>query len=943
MPEEGTPALPKPAGKRIRYVPAVGPRLRKLLFVVFGLFALLAVNSVYLSSITALEAATDRVYQDWFYLSMFVLHLVLGLAIVLPVIVFGVSHMRNAHNRPNRRAVRVGYALFTVAVLLLGSGLVLTRLEGLIEVRDPATRSVAYWIHVTAPLVAAWLFVLHRLAGKRIKWRVGLSWAAVAGVFALGMLVLQMQDPRKWNVEGNPEGEKYFFPSLARTLTGDFIPAETLMNDGYCVECHEDIHASWTNSVHRLSSFNNPPYLFSVRQTREFSMERDGNVNRSRFCAGCHDPVPFYSGRFNDPDFDDVNDPTASAGITCTVCHSITHINSVRGNSDYTIAAPVHYPFASSDSEFLRWVNRQLVRSKPAFHKKTFLKSLHKSPEFCGTCHKVHLPEELNDYKWLRGQNHYDPFLLSGVSGHGISSFYYPPEAEKNCNNCHMPLMESDDFGARVRDETDLLKIHDHMFPSANTAIPVLVGLEDADQVVRAHQKFLEGVMRIDIFGVKQEGQIDGSLIAPLRPEVPALHRGRTYLLETVIRTVKMGHEFTQGTSDSNEVWLSVSVKSGERIIGRSGGRAPDGEVDPWSHFVNSFVLDRDGYRIDRRNAQDIFVPLYNHQIPPGAADTVHYELTVPRDADESITVEVELLYRKFDTTYMQHVYGEDYVNELPVTVLARDSLTFPVAGSEAQPAVTDSPVPAWERWNDYGIGLLRKPGSGELRQAEQAFLEVEKLGRPEGPLNRARVYIKEGRVTRDAPEALRSAAQFDPPPPQWSLLWFTGLVNKQNANFDEATENFRQIVEAGFEQAVGRGFDFTGDYRLLNALGQTLYERAKQERGDRRRAQREALLDEALQQFTRVLELDPENVTAHYNLKLIYADLGDQTRSEEHAALHAKYKVDDNARDRAIAAARRRYPAANHAAEAVVIYDLQRDGAYELSPPAREVARNVR
>ncbi len=31
------------------------------------------------------------------------------------------------------------------------------------------------------------------------------------------MLVVQAQDPRKWNVEGNPEGEQYFFPSLART------------------------------------------------------------------------------------------------------------------------------------------------------------------------------------------------------------------------------------------------------------------------------------------------------------------------------------------------------------------------------------------------------------------------------------------------------------------------------------------------------------------------------------------------------------------------------------------------------------------------------------------------------------------------------------------------------------------------------------------------------
>ncbi|MDZ7749293.1 MAG: hypothetical protein U5K43_11075 [Halofilum sp. (in: g-proteobacteria)] len=41
----------------------------------------------------------------------------------------------------------------------------------------------------------------------------------------------------------------------------------------------------------------------------------------------------------------------------------------------------------------------------------------------------MHIPEAVNDYKWIRGQNHYDSFLLSGVSGHGVSSFYYPPRA----------------------------------------------------------------------------------------------------------------------------------------------------------------------------------------------------------------------------------------------------------------------------------------------------------------------------------------------------------------------------------------------------------------------------------------------------------------------------------------------------------------------------------
>jgi len=922
--EATTDTTTKPKRKRRVYVPAVGPRLRKVLFVVFGLFALLAANAVYLGSITFLESLTGEVYQNWFYLYMFFTHLLLGALIVIPVIVYGIGHITNAHDRVNRRAVRVGYALFTTALLLLFSGIVLTRLEGIIEVKDPEIRSIAYWLHVATPLVAAWLFVLHRLAGTKIKWKVGAAWAAAAGVFAAVMLVVQAQDPRQWNVEGNPEGDQYFFPSLARTLTGDFIPASNLMNDEYCKECHEDNHTAWSASVHRFSSFNNPPYLFSVRNTRDVSMERDGNVNRARFCAGCHDPVPFFSGQFNDPNYDDVGDPTAQAGITCSVCHSITHINSPRGNSDYTVDAPIHYPFMNNDNETLAWLNRQLVKSKPEFHKKTFLKPLHKTTEFCGTCHKVHLPEELNDYKWLRGQNHYDPFLLSGVSGIGVSSFYYPAVAEPNCNNCHMPLQASDDFGAQDFDESGELKVHDHLFPSANTAMPLLVEHENAAEIVEAHRAFNEGVMRVDIFGVKEGGSISGPLTAPVRPAVPTLEPGKSYLVEAIIRTVKMGHTFTQGTTDSNEIWLEVIATSGDRVIGRSGRQAPDGQVDPWSHFINAFVLDRDGFRIDRRNAEAIFAPLYNNQIPPGAADAVHYRLDVPPDVTEPITVEVRLNYRKFDTTFMQHVYGEDTVNDLPIMVLAEDAVTFPVPGS-TKVANEPSEVPEWQRWNDYGIGLLRKRGQGELRQAEDAFKRVQDLGRPDGPLNLARVYFREGRIGHDAPEALRTAAAFDPPAPQWTVLWFSGLVNKQNGRFDEAIRDFEQIVEGGFEQAAGRGFDFSRDYRLLNELAQTYYERARQERGKSRREQRDAYLRRAIEYLDRALELDPENLTAHWNLYLIHTDLGDAETAARHSALHATYKPDDNARDKAIAEARRRYPAANKAAEAVVIYELNR------------------
>ena len=84
--------------KRVRYVPAVGPRLKKLLFVVFALFALLGVNSAYLSAITVLEWSTQRTYQNYFYQYMFLMHLGLGLLIIVPVVVFGLLHIKNARH-----------------------------------------------------------------------------------------------------------------------------------------------------------------------------------------------------------------------------------------------------------------------------------------------------------------------------------------------------------------------------------------------------------------------------------------------------------------------------------------------------------------------------------------------------------------------------------------------------------------------------------------------------------------------------------------------------------------------------------------------------------------------------------------------------------------------------------------------------------------------------
>jgi tetratricopeptide (TPR) repeat protein len=940
---------------RQRRLETVSLRLRIWLNVLFGLWALLGLNSAYLGSVTLLEWCSRQwgaglTYQNYFSLWMFLLHIGLGLLLLVPFLGFAIPHLRRGRTSPNRRAVQMGYSLFGCGCAVAVTGLLLIRI-GPIELKQPTVRQLVYWLHVVAPLIAIWLYALHRLAGPRIRWRTGLAYAGVMLLSAVGGLGWHAWDPRSADAPGPEAGADYFRPSLARTATGKFIPASSLMTDEYCQKCHTDAYAGWFHSAHHFSSFNNPMYLASVRETRAKALQRDGTVQASRWCAGCHDPVPFFSGAFDRPDFDDIHDPTSQAGITCTVCHAITEIHSTRGNADFTIEEPMYYPFALSSSSWLRGLSDQLVKARPALHRQTLLKPLHRTSEFCSACHKVHLPGELTHYKdFLRGQNHYDSFALSGVSGRGARSNYYGMQAIENCAGCHMPAQPSSDFGAKVFGTAQQLSIHNHLFLGANTALPFLRG---DDEIVQAHQKFLQDCVRVDLYGLKPGGTLTDPLIAPLRPEVPALVPGRSYLLETVIRTVKLGHHFSQGTVDSNEIWVEVTASSGGKPLAASGTVDAGGVVDPEAYFVRNYVVDRDGQRIARRNPQDIYATLYDHQIPPGSAQVVHYRLDLPVDLTAPVQVTVKVQYRKFDSEYLDFVVrslkpgdhpipglvaGQPAVNRLPITTMATDTVIFPVAGVAESVPEQSYPIKIdhiYMRRNDYGLALLRQAEAlgqpaaamGELRQAEAVFRELdEKFGYIDVRLNLARVLLAEGRL-EEAAAAVKRASDVskpmfftDPVYAPWAVNWISGQIHLQSGRIDDAITAFEAIVSDRNAPMAARGFDFSRDDVVLNELGLAWLEKAKQQSGDEQRRS----LEQARSWFQKSLTRDTEQALVHYNLGLIGQWLGEAESAAEHFRLHQRYKSDDQARAQAVSQARLRDPIAARAAEPVAIYALR-------------------
>ncbi|MBI1353898.1 MAG: tetratricopeptide repeat protein [Acidobacteria bacterium] len=483
---------------------------------------------------------------------------------------------------------------------------------------------------------------------------------------------------------GGPEGP--FFPSSANTTTGELIPSNFFMESETCQECHQEIYAQWDSSAHHFSSFNNQFYRKSIEHMQEVA-----GVRQSKWCAGCHDHAMFFNGRFEKPVIEQIDTPQAHAGLGCMSCHAIVEVADSMGNGGFTIEYPPLHELATSDNAVIRTLTKYVTNVAPAAHKRQFLKPFLREAEYCSSCHKVHLDQPVNDYRWIRGFNEYDSWQASGVSGYGARSFYYPA-ASQACSDCHMPPAP-----ATLDKSAKNGQVRSHRFPAANTALPFVN--HDAEQL-RVVEDFLkDGIVSVDIFAMAPlEGQPDrqqpggkrppeapqmsttfatgeesgalnapvtlreaGRLAAPLDKAPPALSPGDRVRVDVVVRTRKVGHFFPGGTVDSVDCWVELKAldANGEPIYW-SGRVADDGRgaVEPGAHFYRNMMLDEHGNHVDKRNAFQTRSLLYARLIPPGAADVARFDVRLPRDVAGPVRFEAKVNYRKFSYQYTRYAYA---------------------------------------------------------------------------------------------------------------------------------------------------------------------------------------------------------------------------------------------------------------------------------------------
>ena len=727
------------------------------------------------------------------------------------------------------------------------------------------------------------------------------------------------------SMDNEGDGSKgSFFPSSAQVYGGEKIPSKFFMESDSCKRCHEDIYNQWFSSAHHFSSFNNQWYRKSI----EYMQDTVG-TRPSKWCGGCHDPAVLYAGKMDTPIKQFVHSPEAQAGLGCMMCHSIAEVKSTMGQADFYLEYPKLHALAATKNPLMRALHDFLVKLNPEPHRRVFLKPFmrQQTAEFCSSCHKVHLDVPVNDYRWIRGFNEYDNWQASGVSGQGARSFYYPPKPQQ-CADCHMPLEPSNDFGnIGGKVHSHRFPAANTALPTANEDATQLKVVEDflqsgilsVDVFALSPERAAPesaAVQQHEIsttFGVGEEAeakvtpQTGGAeplaVTAPLDRVQAAVRRGDTVRVDVVVRTKRIGHFFPGGTVDAFDTWLELKgVDDKGQTIFWSGMVEDNGKgpVEKGAHFYRSLQVDSHGNPINKRNAWATRAVVYVRLIPPGAADTVHFRMKIPEKAGSKITLTARLCYRKFswwntqfafkgvpdpaqvnrdvapdhdDTRYvfagsLQGVSAkEEKVPDVPIVSVAENEVSvnvLPTSAPAPQPKIVTQKED-WQRWNDYGIGLLLQ---GDLKAAQAAFEKVTEADpqNPDGWVNIGRAALQEGDLPR-ARTVLEKALSLSPDLAR--AHFFYGSVLRQDGDYAGAEQHFRKVLD-----------QYPLDRVAINNLGRVLFLQRK--------------YSEAVAVLKQVLAIDPEDLQAQYNLMLCYNGLGDEKLAKEHQERYLRFKADE-------------------------------------------------
>jgi Tfp pilus assembly protein PilF len=684
---------------------------------------------------------------------------------------------------------------------------------------------------------------------------------AIAGVAATLCIVLRLSQAQSDESKDRKEyadairesynfrfgTDKPFLPGNPSVVGNDFIQPGAFPKATYCAHCHQQAYSQWRQALHS-NSFRTPFYRTSVN-----ILPRTRGIEFTRHCDSCHNPIGVLAGAMTqkskvDREFD-------SDGLTCTTCHSIQQLKSTEGNGGFVMGVPA-VMVDENGKRIPGEVPYDEILKHPERHSRAVMKDFYRTPEFCAACHKANLPNPLNDYKFVRAFTVYDEWQNSKFSQRNPLTFYSGDF--RTCQNCHMvrvpALPQNQEYGAKHG------TFASHRWLAGNTAVPFYYGF---DEQLQKTIEFLQSgaYLNVDLFAIKKRNSEE--MIAPLGLEPFTLAANDTVQTTVVIQNKNIGHSLIPEVRDLYEAWVEFTVTQADgKEIYHSGFLNPDGTLDRRAHSFTNRPVNVAGDFVDNHKVWTIHSVAYDNTIPAGRSVLIRYEFHVPADAKGPLTVTARVNYRHLRQSYLNNVLGTDHP-AYPVVGLATSSRIFQLGDNAPEPP-DPTENPAWMRWNNLGIAYFDQL---QYADAIQAFSQVVKL-RPDyadGYTNIALTNISWEKYG-SARASLEKALQLSPNNAR--ALYYMARVEREAGHSAEELADLQKVV-AQYPQSR--------DAR--RELGVTYYHLQKSE--------------EAREQFEALQAIDPDDVTAHYNLAILYSRLGMKDKAVEQAALFKTKKVD--------------------------------------------------
>ena len=641
---------------------------------------------------------------------------------------------------------------------------------------------------------------------------------------------------------------KISVPGNAASVGNDFIEPSAFMDAQYCGHCHQEAYHQWRQALHS-NSFRTPFYRTSVN-----ILLRTKGIEFARHCDSCHNPIAVLTGSLNpNSQVDRLFDRD---GLTCTTCHSIQSVASKVGNGGFVMAVPSalvdekgnRIPGMVPDSEILAHLDR---------HSKAVMQDIYHTPEFCEACHKANLPPTLNDYKWIRAFTAYDEWQNSKFSNRNPLTFYTADFT--TCQDCHMKRAPNVLPEPGAKNGTFV----SHRWLAGNTAVPFYYGFnEQLDQTI----EFLRtgNYLNVDIFGL-QIGE-GGMLAAPLGTVPFHVNAGDVLEAYVVIQNKMIGHSLIPEVRDLYEAWVKFTVTAADGTkIYESGFLNPDGTLQAGAHSFTNRPVNVVGEFVENHVVSAIHSVAYDNTIQSGRSALVRYQFRLPSGAKGPFTLQAQVNYRHLRQSYLNNVLGPDHP-AYPVVEIASRSRIIDIGDNQpTTPLLADNED--WMRWNNLGIGLL-----DQLQHADavNAFQQVVRL-RPDykdGYINLGLTYIDWEKYD-EARQPLEKALALKPNDAR--ALYYMALVERRSRHTEAEIADLEQVVAQ---------YPDCRDAR--RELGISYYQQDR--------------ADDAMAQFKALQAIDPDDLTAHYNLAILYRRKGMKHEAEVEASLYTIKRIDPSA-----------------------------------------------